>query len=283
MGYKLICIDLDGTLLNSKKQITEATKATLQKAHHLGVHIVISTGRIYADAEYYSNLIGVKSPVITANGAYIKEKSGDGIIYQNVLGAALAGEILQICKKYHVTPHFYTPRKEYYGSMLFTVIRALGRLRPGMRRAMTRAERKYIATHAQWVRVIVNEKDHLVKCALFHHNRKKIRKIRYELSQVNELEVASSGWNIIELNYKGISKGKGVEILTHYYNLTKDEVMAIGDGENDLSMIEYAGLGVAMGNATDLIKEKADYITDTNDHDGVAKVIEKFILNPSLN
>lgn len=74
MEYKLICIDVDGTLLNSKHRITNRTKDMILKAHELGVHIVISTGRMYTDAEYYSNLIGVKSPVIASNGAFIKKK-----------------------------------------------------------------------------------------------------------------------------------------------------------------------------------------------------------------
>ncbi|MFU0825856.1 MAG: hypothetical protein ACFWTK_12930 [Clostridium sp.] len=77
---------------------------------------------------------------------------------------------------------------------------------------------------------------------------------------------------------KGISKGNAVKILAEFYGLKREEVICIGDGENDLSMIKYAGLGIAMGNAPDYVKKEADYITETNDEDGVAKAIEKFIL-----
>src|SRR3712207_9057504 len=87
--------------------------------------------------------------------------------------------------------------------------------------------------------------------------------------------VVSSLGDNFEIMNKGVSKGRGVQELAEFYGLTKDEVICIGDGENDLSMIEYAGLGIAMGNAPNFIKEKANYITDTNDNDGVAKAIEK--------
>lgn len=82
----------------------------------------------------------------------------------------------------------------------------------------------------------------------------------------------------IEITRKGTSKGKAVERLANHYNLTSKDVITIGDSENDLSMIEYAGLGIAMGNAIDSVKQKSKFITDSNDNDGVAKAISKFIL-----
>jgi len=82
----------------------------------------------------------------------------------------------------------------------------------------------------------------------------------------------------IEINAEGVCKGKGVEILGEKLGIKKEEIIAIGDNENDLTMIEYAGLGVAMGNATEEVKELADYITDTNNNSGVAKAINKFAL-----
>jgi Cof subfamily protein (haloacid dehalogenase superfamily) len=280
MGYKLICIDLDGTLLNSRRQITAVTKVSLRRAHELGVNIVISTGRIYTDAVYYANLIGVKSPVLASNGAYIKAKDEAGVIYQNGLGEALSFKILDVCNRYRVTPHFYTAHKEYYGSRLFQASLAWDRLKPDRRPPQIGTERKYIGSQVQWRQMIAAEKDHLVKGVILNLRGQKLWPIRKELLRINELEVTSSGSNNIELNCKGVSKGKGVAILTRYYNLKPEEVMVIGDGENDLAMIEYAGWGVAMGNATDIVKKQADYITDSNDHDGVAKVIDKFVLKP---
>jgi Cof subfamily protein (haloacid dehalogenase superfamily) len=283
MGYKLICIDMDGTLFNRKKQITEATKESLRKAYEMGVQIVISTGRTYVDAEYYSNLIGVKSPVISANGAYIKEKDKNEIIYHSLLGETLALRILQICDESNMAFSLHTSQKEYYGGIFLKILWAIFYLKSRLRGQIMMVGREYITTNAQWLKVIANERDHIVKCVIIDMSQAKLRKIRDKLINIAELEVTSSASNNIEIARKGVSKGQGVEILTHYYNLKKDEVMAIGDSENDLSMIEYAGLGVAMGNATDIVKEKANYITDTNDHDGVAKVIDKFVLSSNIH
>ena len=270
---------MDGTLLNSRKQISAATQAILLKAHERGIHVVISTGRTYADAEYYARLVGLRSPIIAANGAYIQEHEQHQLIYQSLLSEKLALKILDICNQYHVTPSFHTPEKEYYGNIFLIILWYLLRFKNKIKRNNNGVKRRYVISKRQWRKVIAKEQAQILKCIIIDLNQKKINQIRQALAEVRELEVASSGSNNIELNCKGISKGKGVEILAQYYNLKKDEIIAIGDGENDLSMIEYAGLGVAMGNATDKVKEKADYVTDTNDNDGVAKVIDKFVLN----
>jgi Cof subfamily protein (haloacid dehalogenase superfamily) len=279
VGYKLICIDMDGTLLNSRKQISERTKASLLKAHERGVRIVLSTGRIYADAEYYADWIGIRAPIISANGAYIRDKEQHTLIYQSLLSERLALKILDVCNRYHVAPNLYTPEREYYGN-IFRIIRwKLFYLTNSIKRNKKRVARQYVVGCRQWEKVIKKERDRTVKCVVIHYNQEKISKIRDELAQMAELEISSSGTDNIELNYTGTSKGKGVELVAQYYQLKKEEIIAIGDNENDLSMIEYAGLGVAMGNAPDGVKGRADYITDTNDNDGVAQVIDKFVLN----
>lgn len=122
----------------------------------------------------------------------------------------------------------------------------------------------------------------MVKCELIFKDAALIDDLRNELKTIDRLEIVDSSKYNIEITRKGVSKGKAVEMLASLYNVKREEVLTIGDSENDLSMIEYAGLGVAMGNASDVIKAKADYITDTNDNDGVAEVISKFILNKNI-
>jgi Cof subfamily protein (haloacid dehalogenase superfamily) len=104
-----------------------------------------------------------------------------------------------------------------------------------------------------------------------------LKKLRNEIINMMDVEVVSSAENNIEIMSKGISKGNAVKILGDIYGISKDEIICIGDSENDISMIEYAGLGIAMANATDDLKAAADYVTDTNDNDGVAKAIEKIV------
>jgi Cof subfamily protein (haloacid dehalogenase superfamily) len=275
MTYKLVCIDVDGTLLNHKHKITRRTKEILLKAHKLGVHIVISTGRMYTDAEYYSNLIGVKSPVIASNGAFIKEKDNDKVIYKDVLGESLSLELLELFRKHHIKPYFCTPHKFYYGSIMFKLF-YVGSKIIGTR--SNELDLEYIFSWNRWQRVLHKEKDNIVKSEIIYKNPALIYELRNEINKVSQLEIVDSSKYNIEITRKGVSKGKAVEMLAYFYNLKPEEIITIGDSANDVSMIEYAGLGIAMGNASDEVKQKADYITDSNDNEGVANAINKFIL-----
>lgn len=275
MNYKLVCIDMDGTLLNSKHKISEFTKEALKKAHDIGVHIVISTGRVYINAESYSNLIGVKSPVIASNGAIIKEKDRDDVIYKSVLGEELSLKLLNIFLKYNAAPSFSTSERIYSSNILMRFYMLFIRLRGVMKIDF---DFNFIKSRKQWSDILSKEKDNIIKCEVVSNSKNKLKKIRLELEKIKEIEIVSSAKHNIEITCKGVSKGSAVERLSEFYNIRKEEIIAIGDSENDLSMIEYAGLGIAMGNSIDKVKEKADFITDSNDNDGVAKAINKFIL-----
>lgn len=275
MEYKLVCIDMDGTLLNSKHKITEVTKEVLKKAHDLGVHIVISTGRVYVNAESYSNLIGVTSPVIASNGAFVKEKDRNEAIFKGYLSEELSLKLINIFYKYKVSPSFSTPEKIYTSNIFMTVFMFLLKLR-GLIKEDYNAE--FIKSQNQWEEVLKKEKGNLIKCEVNSISEDKLKKVRKELENIDEIEIASSSKHNIEITCKGVSKGTAVKRLAEFYNIKEEEIIAIGDSENDLSMIEYAGLGIAMGNAIEKVKEKANFITDSNDNEGVAKAIKKFIL-----
>lgn len=274
LAYKLICIDVDGTLLNTKHKITKGTKEILLKAHGRGIHIVISTGRMYTDAEYYSNLIGVKSPVIASNGAFIKEKDHDKVIYKNILGESLSLTLLEVFRKHQIKPYFCTPHKFYYGTILFKLFYFAAKL---LGTRSNKLDMEYVFSWSKWQQVLRQEKDNIVKSEIIYRDGSLIQELRNELSQLTELEIVDSSRYNIEITRKGVSKGKAVERLAALYGVKREEVIAIGDSENDISMIEYAGLGIAMGNASERVKEKADYITDSNDNEGVAKAIYKFV------
>ena len=106
--YKLICIDMDGTLLNSNKEISEINKAAIKSAYEKGVNVVITTGRLFINASYYSKLLGVKSPVIAANGAIIKGTDNATFIYKLPLSKDITRYILEVCEKVGLNPHFHT-------------------------------------------------------------------------------------------------------------------------------------------------------------------------------
>jgi Cof subfamily protein (haloacid dehalogenase superfamily) len=122
-------------------------------------------------------------------------------------------------------------------------------------------------------------KDRILKVIVFNDNAELLAKIRKEISEKLEVQITSSYVDNIEIMNKGVSKGRALEILGGYLGVSREEMIAIGDSENDLEMIKFAGLGVAMENAVDEVKRVADYITKSNMEDGVKHVIEKFILN----
>lgn len=277
MAYKLICIDLDGTLLNSRKQVSGWTRTVLQQAQERGVQLAISTGRTYADASCYAERLGLQAAIIASNGAYVKPNDTVQPLCESPIGAGLMLRIVEICRKYRVKPCFHALEHEFYSSVSLGLLARFFACKNGFRQTAN-IRHRYLGGYWGWGNLDVRERNRIVKCVIIDFNAVKMQKLRNEFTRIEALEVVSSWPNNLELNRKGVSKGKGVELLTDFYNLKKEEVIAIGDSENDLSMIRFAGLGVAMGNAAGAIKEQADYVADTNENDGVAKVIEKFVL-----
>src|SRR5665811_689607 len=108
MDYKLICIDMDCTLLNDKKIISERNLRAIRLAYEKGARIAVCTGRIFTSADFFSELLGVKSPVIASNGAYIREKDRDEVIYKATLGAEKCNKLLAVFRQYDIYPHYYT-------------------------------------------------------------------------------------------------------------------------------------------------------------------------------
>lgn len=274
MKYKLACIDIDGTLLNNDFKISEVTKNSIKKAYDNGVHIVISTGRTYVGAKFYSDLLEVKSPIIACNGAIIGEKDGNDVIYKSVIDEILCIELFGILKKYGIKPTFITPLKRYTNSfknrlfveyLKFKGIKSVDKL-------------DFISTWNKLFEIIKIENDNIIKCEVYNKDLNKLATLREELEKINGIEITSSFKNNIEITKKGTSKGSSMKILAEYYNIKKEEIIAIGDSENDLLAIEFAGMGIAMGNASEEVKKRSNYITDDNNNDGVAKAIDKFIL-----
>lgn len=266
---------MDGTLLNSKKRISDYTKASIKKAHDMGVHIVVSTGRLYSDAEFFSDLIGVKSPIIASNGAVVRGIGKNDIIHKSAFDEELCNELLNIFVKCNIQPIFNTPEKIYTGSIKYKLFIERIKLKGVISKNV---KIQYVFSLRQWSRIFSHEKNNIVKCEAITIDKEKLQQIGKELESIKELELVNSTDHNIEITRKGVSKGNGAKILSDYFKIKREEIIAVGDSGNDVSMIEFAGLGVAMGNAMEQAKQVADYVTDTNDNDGVAKVIDKFVL-----
>lgn len=267
--YKLVAIDMDGTLLKEDKTISERTKKAIQSAREKGVTVVLATGRPIEGVSRYLkelDMYSEKDYVLSYNGALIqKTKSKEA-----VAKVALKGEDLHYLRKLSnelgVNIHAFSEKK--------------GLITPkNSKYTEVEAEINNIEIHEMNIDNISDD-EVMIKIMMIDEPEILEKAVGNLPKEVYEkYTVVRSTPFFLEFLNKDVNKGVGVEMLAKHLGLNKDSVMTLGDAGNDLHMIEYAGLGIAMENAFDEVKEAADYITDSNDNDGVAKAIEKFILN----
>lgn len=273
MDYKLICIDMDGTLLNDEKIISENNLRAIKLASEKGVRITVCTGRIFTSADFFSDMLGVKSPVIASNGAYIREKDRDEVVYKATLGVERCKKLLSVFRQYDLFPLYYTSdtvftEKLIHASSFYIEVN----------KTLPKDKQVKIVLVKDWDEVFHKYESEIFKGITVDEDLEKLARAKNQLRDMKEFEVVSSRFDNFEVMNSGVSKGNAVKILADYYGISSEQVICIGDSENDLSMIKFAGLGVAMENGINLVKEAAQYITASNNCDGVAKVIEKFVL-----
>ncbi|MGL4772694.1 MAG: Cof-type HAD-IIB family hydrolase [Clostridium sp.] len=274
MAIKLICTDMDGTLLSSDHTISYENKEALKLASEKGILIAITTGRLYTSAKYYAHLIGVNGPVICSNGAFIKNIKNEEVIYTDGFTSSESLKILEILSKYNISTYFNT-----FDSVLsfedfpedYPFVKSNKSLPEEYK--INLIVDKDIKNH------LTSNDGKILKAISFSIGKSHddLLKAKAELLSTGEFEVVSSGPHNFEVMKKGTSKGNAIKKLAQILGINQDEIMCIGDSENDLSMIKYAGIGVAMGNALDEVKEIATFVTDTNDNSGVGKAILKIL------
>lgn len=277
MKYDIVCIDIDGTLLGKNHSYSDRTKSIIEECTKKGVHIVLATGRLFNNAAYYGRQLGLKSPIIATNGAVISNENGE-IIKTSSIPFEKAMEISKLLIKYKVAFQIYTIKDIYCDSLLCYL---------GSKYIMTKQimptnfdiNYKITGTLKRMEQAIHKSNDGVAKFIALSTRPEKIARLKEELKKIKDIEIYGSGRRSVEINYVGVSKGNAIEYLADLNKVPRERVMCIGDNENDISMIKYAGMGVAMGNAISELKDVADYITDTNIEDGVAKALEKLVLN----
>ena len=274
MGIRLIALDLDGTLLNSAKELTDYTIKILEKAAEREVHIVPSTGRsVSGIPDKIANLPFVHY-ALTLNGAMVVEMRTNKIIHECVYSREEAVKLWDFIQKYDALPdcaingELYMERK--------TFMRLSDYTRTPERIALMKQTRKETDNIRS---LLLQDNTESAKMNLLFADSEKRMKAKQELLQIPFIEVSSSLPQNLELNRKGGNKGNGLLALADYLGLKREELMACGDSDNDYSMIEAAGLGVAMANASKEIKNLADAVTLSNDEDGVAYAIKKWVLD----
>lgn len=264
MKYKLLAVDVDGTLLNNKREITPKTKEKIHEAIGKGIVFTISSGRPVQGVQLITRQLGADVPVITYNGAMVITGESRKIIYSCTMKKEDAIQVDRLGKERDTTIAVWSDNQLYVNRM---------DVRAAKYSELSGTEPKLYDDIEELIIKGINKilwYDEVERINIFQKELRDMLNptINYHTSQPFFLE-------FVDVNAsKAIALGK----MGEFYGISREEMIAVGDGFNDLSMIEYAGLGVAMENAPPEIKMAADFVTLSNENDGVAYVIEKFIL-----
>ncbi len=266
--YKLVVLDIDGTLVNSEKKVTQKTKEYITKASEMGVRFIIASGRTPYGILPIAKEIGLEKIggyVLAFNGGACLNCETMETLYENYIDKSEMKALYEFGQKNDI------PFMTYNKDTLYTP------------NEMT----KYIDLERTINHLTVRKTDNFLEEAtfdfpkvIFTDDGDRLSKFVDEAVEAfPQFEVFRSEPFFLEVCPKGIHKATGIKNIIEILGVKQEEVIAIGDGYNDISMIKYAGLGVAMENAQQAVKDVADYITLSNDDDGICKVIEEFIFN----
>lgn len=266
---KLIAIDLDGTLLDNQKRISARNKLALKQAKEKGIKIVLCTGRPLRAIEPFLeelDLLNEGDFSITFNGGLVQKNDTGEVIERAALNVADIHTLVDLAKELDLPMDVLSQD---------TVII----LNPSEKHLTLYPEMSPLLNREEGIASELVEGRLYNKVVVAYHPEYLDQQIQKIPDVIKEAyEVIKTRENLLEFMPKGITKAYGISLLAKDLGITVDEVMCIGDEENDLPMIEYAGIGVAMANAIPRVKEIADVVTASNEEDGVAQVIEKYVL-----
>ena len=273
---KLIAIDLDGTLLDSNRELSEENYQAIQDAKAVGIQVVLCTGRPLRSMNYLLDEIGLKGEndlAITYNGGLIQKTKTGEVVHELTLDREDSLSVYEMATDFNLPVNFidldyiYEPpypkgRDSVYNKGVTNI-----------------PEDQALQFKAVDIEKLPNP---------FKINKIVLSRPSEELDEIIPMipkqyheyfNIYKSQSHILEVLPLNVDKGNAMRIVGEMLGLEKSQIMGIGDQENDFTLVEQAGLGVAMGNAIEKVKDVADYITKTNDENGVAYAIRKFALN----
>ncbi|WP_124068359.1 Cof-type HAD-IIB family hydrolase [Clostridium sp. E02] len=277
MNIKLIALDLDGTLLNSKKEITEGNLRALKRCIEQGIMIVPCTGRTSAGIPKEVRSIPEIRYAITTNGAVVEDMEENRMIDTRLLSWELALELLRFVDSYPVMYDPYIERRGITEAKFFNHLADYG-LSPVLQNLVVNTR----DLHPNIIDYVEKQQKPVEKINLFFGDMQLRQKLRTILEKRSDILVTSSIPNNLEINDPEATKGDALLRLASHMGIEADQTMSVGDGENDLSMILKAGVGVAMKNGIEEIKEIANYVTGTNEEDGVASAINNLVFGAGM-
>lgn len=269
MRYKLICTDIDGTLLNDEKKLLPKVKQSLKHVKKMGIEIVLASGRMPAGVEIVEKELGIKCIKMCNAGSYILME--EQCISTEYLPNSVMQDISKMLADKSEIPLWIFREREWFVTGIDEYVRKeigfvsyhpkvvnVNDLAEQWEREGNRANKLVIAAKPETIKEIYKEMKHKVW---------------------QDIDLACSADTLLEIFPKGVNKGKALYTICQKLKICPKEVIALGDHELDIPLIEAAGTGIAMGNAIPALKEKADFITKSNNEAGVAYALEHYLLN----
>ena len=264
----MIALDLDGTLLQSNKTVSDKTVRVLRRAAEKEIHIVLATGRTVWGIQPLLKTLGCVRYAVMANGAIVRDLQTGEVISEHLLSAEKAVALYDYVRPLDVMFDFFADGVGYTDKSFYSYIERVPA--DQATRQMLIDSRKPIASVRDY---LTQSGEGVEKVNLLFADMETRKRIWRELQEEGDLVVTSSLAVNLELNDRAATKGNGLAGLCHYLGIPMSQVMAFGDSYNDINMIKTAGIGVAMGNAGEEVKAAADVIALSNDEDGVADMV----------
>lgn len=267
MKPHLIVLDLDGTLLTDEKIISPKTKRTLQLAKEQGHHIMIATGRPYRATEMYYRQLQLSTPVVNFNGAFVHHP--DDRSWQTIhepISLPVVTEVVDAMQQFPIQNIIAEVMDDvyihYHDEKLIDIFNF------GNPKITNGDIRNILQEHP--TSLLIQANDHLVDPIRQH--------LAETHAEVIDHRRWGAPWHVIEIVRHGLNKAVGIDHVAKWMDIPRERIIAFGDEDNDLEMIDYAGVGVAMGNAIDRLKSIADEVTSTNNEDGIAQLLSERLL-----
>ena len=267
---KAVFIDIDGTLLNSKRELSIRVKEQIKRCIDKGVKIILVSGRSRLDTSSFQKKVKSTPIIISSNGAEIYDFENKKVLYSSNVEKEILRKLLDYSVQNGLKISFNYDEELIMNRIIFE-------------------DEKDKVRSVDEIKNIIESKE-IVQCAISEKKKKKMKKARLYLKEnFKTIKIENESKKFLDVNYRPsrnyfcdltsvlTSKGNAVKKLIEYFEFDTDEIAVIGDGKNDISMFELTPNSVAMGNSIKELKDIATYVTDTNDEDGVAKALEKII------
>lgn len=269
---------MDGTLLNSDGKLSQGNKIAIEKAMKKGVHVVISTGRVFGALPKDVLAVQGIEYAVTSNGARVVKLEDKSTIYTNLIQEEKMHQIAECILKENLLIELFFDGNVFIDKKCFDSLESYG-----LPAKYSDYVLKTRATVDDLKETVYGNLGSMENININFNCMKQKEQLWKELKQIDGITITTSLSHNIEIGGATTSKADGIAHLCELLGIEKEQVMACGDSPNDGSMLSYAGLAVAMGNAAEEVKRLADFITRSNDEDGVAYAIEKFVLDGTLD